>query len=214
LGIIYLKAQSEALLAKLLVRGLASSGKPWKEMVGHKADQVRLPVHGKGPNTPDINWLFVAPKLKRIQCSMWKNIVGAWMNVRSGLAKSDPTNATETLRQPLFGNSSIRNSNGTLLGISGLREGNTFTKAGCSRIQDLWNPRNLDWKNLAKLGMSYHPPQTNNARKLSQLAYLGAQTSASISRKQETGSAIQLPFQATRSTRCIKSSNSPQARPL
>jgi hypothetical protein len=55
LGIIDPKTQSEALLAKLLVRGLALGGEPWKELVRHRADQTRLPVHGKGPSTPDIN---------------------------------------------------------------------------------------------------------------------------------------------------------------
>ncbi len=66
LGIIDPKSQSEALLAKLLVRGLAPNDEPWKELVRHKTDQIRLPIHGKGPTTPDINWLFAAPKLKRI----------------------------------------------------------------------------------------------------------------------------------------------------
>jgi hypothetical protein len=55
LGIIDPKTQSKALLAKLLVRGLAPGREPWKELVRHKADQIRLPVHGKGPDTPDIN---------------------------------------------------------------------------------------------------------------------------------------------------------------
>ncbi len=50
LGIIDPKTQSEALLAKLLVRGLAPDGEPWKELVRHKADQIRLPIHGKGSN--------------------------------------------------------------------------------------------------------------------------------------------------------------------
>jgi hypothetical protein len=98
LGIIDPKTQSEAMLAKLLVRGFTPGGEPWKELVRHKADQIRLPVHGQGPNTPDINWLFAAPKLKRIHCSMWKSIVGAWLNVRPGLTKADPSNAVETLR--------------------------------------------------------------------------------------------------------------------
>jgi hypothetical protein len=66
LGIIDPKSQSEALLANLLVRGLAPRGEPWKELIRYKADQIRLPVHKKGPSTPDIDWLFVAPKLKRI----------------------------------------------------------------------------------------------------------------------------------------------------
>ncbi len=55
LGIIDLKTQSEALLAKLLIRGLAPGGKPWKELMRHKANQVRLLIHGLGPNTQDIN---------------------------------------------------------------------------------------------------------------------------------------------------------------
>jgi hypothetical protein len=65
LGIINPKAQSEVLLAKLLVKGLAPGGKLWKEILRHRADQVHLPVHNKGPSIPDINWLFVAPKLKQ-----------------------------------------------------------------------------------------------------------------------------------------------------
>ncbi len=55
LGIIDPKTQSEALLTKLLVRGLAPGGEPWKELIGHHADQTKLPIHGKGPDTPDIN---------------------------------------------------------------------------------------------------------------------------------------------------------------
>jgi len=54
-GIIDPKTQSEALLAKLLVRGLVPKGEPWKELIRQKTDQIKLLVHGKGPNTPDIN---------------------------------------------------------------------------------------------------------------------------------------------------------------
>ncbi len=77
LGIIEPKTQSEALLAKLLVRRLASGGEPWKELVRHKADQIILPIHDKGPNIADINWLFAASKFKRIHSSMWKSLVKA-----------------------------------------------------------------------------------------------------------------------------------------
>ncbi len=70
LGIIDPKAQSEALLAKLLVRGLAPGGEPWKDLLGHRANQVRLPVHGLGPPTKDINWFFAATKLKRPSTSL------------------------------------------------------------------------------------------------------------------------------------------------
>jgi hypothetical protein len=69
LGIIDPKAQSEAFLAKILVKGLAPGGEPWKEILRHRTDQVHLSVHGKEPNIPDINWLFVDPKLKQMKCS-------------------------------------------------------------------------------------------------------------------------------------------------
>jgi hypothetical protein len=51
LGIIDPKTQSEALLAKLLVRGLAPGGEPWKELLRHKVNQIRLSVHRMGPTT-------------------------------------------------------------------------------------------------------------------------------------------------------------------
>jgi len=55
LGIIDPKAQSKAFLAKLLIKGLAPGREPWKELIRHKADQIWLPIHSKGPNIPDVN---------------------------------------------------------------------------------------------------------------------------------------------------------------
>jgi hypothetical protein len=55
LGIIDPKAQSKAFLAKLLIKGLALGREPWKELIRHKADQIWLPIHSKGPNIPDVN---------------------------------------------------------------------------------------------------------------------------------------------------------------
>jgi hypothetical protein len=157
LGVTDPKSQSEALLAKLLVRGLAPGAEPWKELVWHKADQTRLPLHGKGPSIPDLNWLLAAPKLKRLKRSMWKSIVEAWLNARPGLSKSDPSSLAEILRQPILGNPSILNSKGIPLGVGGLREGSSFAKAGYIRVKDFWNEKTRGWKSLTGLGMSYHP---------------------------------------------------------
>jgi hypothetical protein len=156
LGIIDPKTQSEALLAKLLVRGLVPDGEPWKELIRHHADQTKLPVHGKGPDTPDINRIFAAPKLKRMPCSMWKNILGAWINVRPSLTKEDPTSRVEMLRQPLFGNPSFTNTRGLLLGVSGQSEGCAFARSRYTKVRDLWNQEAQDWKNLFDLRMHFH----------------------------------------------------------
>jgi hypothetical protein len=152
------KAHSEALLAKLFIRGLAPGGEPWKELVRHNAEQMRLPVHGKGPSNLDLNWLLAAPKLKRLKCSMWKSIVGAWLNVRPSLIKSNPTNSDEVLRQPLFGNPSILNSRGIPIRVGGVSEGNALAQFGCSRVKDIWNDAAKDWKGLTDLGMNHHLP--------------------------------------------------------
>jgi len=156
------KAQSEALLAKLFIRGLAPNGEPWKELMRHNADQTKLPIHGKGPSNPNLNWLLATPKLKRLKCSMWKSIVGTWLNVRPGLIKFNPTNSDEVLKQPLFGNPSILNSRGIPLGVGGVSEGNALAQSRCFRVKDIWNDVTKDWKGFTDLGMSHHPSNRLN----------------------------------------------------
>jgi hypothetical protein len=162
LGIIDPKTQSEALLAKLLIRGLAPGGEPWKELLRHKANQTKLPVHGMGPTTRNINWLFAATKVKRPPTSLWKSILHSWLSVRPGLRKLEPTNSTETLRQPVFGNPLIVNQEGRPLGLSGKSEGNALVNAGHSRIGDFWDSDEEDWKGLSTLEMSFHPTNRSN----------------------------------------------------
>ncbi len=128
----------------------------------HRADQVRLPVHGMGPNTQDINWLFVAPKLKTPPCSLWKNILGAWLSVRPSLCKSESTNTVELLRQLVFGNPLISNQESKPLGLSSRSKGNAFASAGCSKVRDFWDPESQDWKGLFALGVSFHPINKQN----------------------------------------------------
>ncbi len=163
LGIIDPKSQSEALFAKFLVRGLAPGGEPWKELIRHHADQTKLPVHGTGPDTTDIHWIFAAPKLKRVPCSMWKSILGAWMNIRLGLTKKEPSNLAELMRQPIFSNPSLTNVRGEPLGVNGHSEGCAFARAGHTRIRDIWNGDTQDWKNLSDLKM--HPHTSNRSSK-------------------------------------------------
>jgi len=146
LGIINPKVQSEALLAKLLIKGLELGGEPWKELLKHMANQVRLPVHGLGPSMQDINWMFAATKLKRPPTSLWKSILHAWMSVRLGLCKSEPTNSAKTLRQPVFGNPLIVNQEGKPLGLSGRSERNSLANTGCSRVRDFSDSEEKEWK--------------------------------------------------------------------
>jgi hypothetical protein len=112
LGIIDPKAQSKALLAELLVRGLAPRGETWKEILKHQTYQVHLPMHGKGSRILNINWLFAAPKFKQMKRAFWKSILGSWFNVKIGLAKFKPASHAEVLRQPIFNNPHTLNTIG------------------------------------------------------------------------------------------------------
>jgi hypothetical protein len=164
LGIINPKAQFEALLAKLLVRRFALGGKPWKEIIRHRTDQVHLLVHKKGPSILDINWLFVAPKLKQTKRSFWKSILGSWLNIKVGLVKSEPSSQTEVFRQPIFSNLHILNTTGHPLGVCGRSEGHAITNSDCTRIKDLWDPEGMAWKSLQALWMTYHATNMNSRK--------------------------------------------------
>jgi len=91
----------------------------------------------------------MAAKLKRPPTSLRKSILHSWLNVRSSLFKSEPTNSAETLRQPVFKNPLITNQDGRLLGLSGKSEGNALTNASYSRIGDFWDLEEEDWKGLS-----------------------------------------------------------------
>jgi len=106
--------------------------------------------------------MFAATKLKRPPTSLWKSILHAWMSVRPGLSKSEPTNSAETLRQPVFGNPLIVNQEGNPLGLNGKSEGNSLANAGRSRIRDFWDSEEREWKDLSALGVSFHPSNRRN----------------------------------------------------
>jgi hypothetical protein len=84
------------------------------------------------------------------------------MSVKPGFSRSEPTNTTETLRQPVFGNPLILNQEGKPLGLSGRSEGNSHANAGCSRVGDFWNFEEKKWKELSALGVSSHPVNKKN----------------------------------------------------
>ncbi len=117
-----------------------------------------------GPNIPNINMLFVAPKLKRTKCSFWKSILGSWFNVRVGLAKFEPASYAEVLRQPIFNNPLILNTTGHPLGECGISERCAIANSGCTRMKDFWDPEGRAWKSFQALRMTYHATNKNNKK--------------------------------------------------
>jgi len=78
------------------------------------------------------------------------------MNVRASLMKTKPTSQAEVLKQPIFGNPLVTNVVNCTLGVNGLSEGRTITKARCTKIKDLWDWEDREWKSLPTLGMNSH----------------------------------------------------------
>jgi hypothetical protein len=69
------------------------------------------------------------------------------LNVKVGLVKTEPASHAEVLRQPIFNNPLITNMTGHPLGVSGLSERCAIAKASCTRIKDLWDSEDKEWKN-------------------------------------------------------------------
>jgi hypothetical protein len=106
--------------------------------------------------------MFVATKLKRPPTSLWKSILHAWMSVRPGLCKTEPTNSAEALKQPVFGNPHIVNHEGKPLGFNRRSEENSLVNVGCSRVGNFWDPEEKEWKGLSALGVSFHLANRHN----------------------------------------------------
>jgi hypothetical protein len=113
-------------------------------------------MHDKRLRTLDINWLFATPKLKKTPCSFWRNIFGAWLNVRVGLVKTEPASHVAVFRQPIFGNPFITNTTNKPLGARGLSEKNTIAKSGCTKLKDLWDLEDREWKTFPALRLNSH----------------------------------------------------------
>jgi len=64
------------------------------------------------------------------------------MNVRAGFVKTKPTSHAKVLGQPIFSNPLITNV--------------ASTKAGCTRVKDLWDRENREWMNLSTFGINFH----------------------------------------------------------
>jgi len=107
--------------------------------------------------------------------------------VKTSFAKIEPTSQAKILRQPIFSNPLVTNYAGRPLRVSGLSERRTIAKAGCTRIRDLWDQENKEWKSLLALGMSSHVIN-EQAGTSSSLTSFGTQLHFPMTSKLGTGS--------------------------
>ena len=71
---------------------------------------------------------------------MFMAIWAAWCKVRDGLTHALPSSWAEVLRQPLFGNRNLRDTEGNMLGTHSHTKLGLWSKRGFSHIADIWDP--------------------------------------------------------------------------
>jgi hypothetical protein len=93
---------------------------------------------------------------------MWMGIWMAWCSFRNSLIQVLPSNWSEKLRQPLFGNRHIRNLIGEMLGTHDTAHLNLWGNRGFSTIADLWDPQTAAWRLAAEIRHSLRSINVEN----------------------------------------------------
>lgn len=107
--------QTSALLVKLLIRGLSVGYEPWKVLVCHRIAQTKQSRRGKWPS--HANWIMNSRTLVKHGSTMWQGVMKAWSTLQSGLEQQDPSNWSEIMRHPLFGNRMLTSTSGLQWGM-------------------------------------------------------------------------------------------------
>jgi len=144
LGLIDPFVQTQALLAKLVVRSLTPGGDPWKVLMRHRIDQGRPLADSKWHRSPA--WLLFSRGIKDENHSpLVKACLKAFIAVRQGLIQRQPSILSELLRQPLFGNPLITESPDTPLGMGPNIGLHLWAKEGLTQIRHFWDTEKEDW---------------------------------------------------------------------
>ena len=79
--------QTNALLVKLLIRGLSVGYEPWKAFVRYRVSQTKQSRRGKWP--AHSNWIMNSRSLVKEGSTIWQGIMKAWATLQSGLEQQD-----------------------------------------------------------------------------------------------------------------------------
>ena len=149
------EAQANALLAKMIIRGLAPGNEPWKALLQHRVRSIQLDRGGTWPK--DEWWLFVASKILLQGSPLWQGIWKAWVSVRPGVRKMLPASREETLRQPLFFNENIRNEEGRMWGEIHSQMFRFWAIRGITRVRHLWDSSLNTWRSPEDIYLQVRP---------------------------------------------------------
>lgn len=134
---------------KLLIRGLSVGYEPWKTLVQYRVSQTRQTRRGKWPS--HANWVMNSPALVKQGSAMWQGVMKAWGTIQSGLEQQDPTNWSEIIRQPLFGNRFLTNDLGVQWGTDPKTNIRTWVEKGFKSLKDIATEDGYGWKSYPEL---------------------------------------------------------------
>lgn len=82
---------------------------------------------------------------------MWQGVMKAWGTIQSGLEQQNPSNWSEIIRQPLFGNQFLTNELGVQWGTDPKTNIRTWAAKGFKTLQDIATADGYGWKTYPKL---------------------------------------------------------------
>jgi hypothetical protein len=121
--------QASSLLAKLFIHGLRLGFEPWKIFF--------LQRYGTWPSSTP--WLSIVIKIHNQRFHMFMGIWVVWYTIIAGLIHVLPTTWAETLRQPFFRNTHLRNPMGDILGTHNTTKFGLRAARGFTLVANIWN---------------------------------------------------------------------------
>lgn len=141
--------QSSALLTKLLIRGMLVGYEPWKALVRYRVSQTKQSRRDHWP--AHANWIMNSTQLAPQGSPMWQGVMKAWSTIQSGLEQQDPTNWSEIMRQPLFGNKFLTNDEGVKWGTTPRSNMLWWAKKEYRSLQDIARHDGHGWRTFPEL---------------------------------------------------------------
>ena len=136
--------QASALLIKLLIRGLSVGYEPWKSLVRFRVAQTQQARRGKWPS--HANWIMNARTLVKQGSAMWQGVMKAWHTIQPGLEQQDPSTWDEIIRQPLFGNRLLTNTQGIQWGTDAKTNLKFWAEKNIRTIKDILSEDGQGWR--------------------------------------------------------------------
>ena len=141
--------QASALLVKLLLRGMTAGYEPWKVLVRYRVEQTQQSRSGRWP--AHANWIMNSSRLVKKGSTMWQGVMKAWGTIQSGLEQQDPTSWSEIMRQPLYGNRFLTNTEGIQWGTTPRSNMILWATKHYHSLKDIASPGGQGWSTFPEL---------------------------------------------------------------